>query len=392
MILFINLLYNVPNVFSSILPDCFHKLIPALRITTFRYLAKPVAVVLPVLAILMSCSDKRISDPCCTFSDITGNTGVAEGKGMILVEGSTNAYFYVLTESGEQLTYQSLNKEVAVEPGKYQIKVNNSIHPVEIRAGEMAKCSTGTLMVSGNTPEYYYVTDSLGNQLAYETLGKATTWFPGSYTIRVNNTEVSAKIRLKELTEVRTGTVLVKGTTNEYYYVLDHGNKQLNYNALEKPLAFLPGTYDVKVNNTSMKADVAAGKVTELATGNLLVNGLTDEYYYVTDTVGNALNYQSLNKPLAFFPGEFHIKVNNTLAKGTVSPGQTTEFLTGSLMLTGGGTGYYYVLDQSGNQLNYNSLNKSLSFFPSEYTIKLGSSTRKATVSPGQLTSISAFN
>src|SRR5690349_9772288 len=313
MILFINLLYNVPNVFSSILPDCFHKLIPALRITTFRYLAKPVAVVLPVLAILMSCSDKRISDPCCTFSDITGNTGVAEGKGMILVEGSTNAYFYVLTESGEQLTYQSLNKEVAVEPGKYQIKVNNSIHSVEIRAGEMAKCSTGTLMVSGNTPEYYYVTDSLGNQLAYETLGKATTWFPGSYTIRVNNTEVSAKIRLKELTEVRTGTVLVKGTTNEYYYVLDHGNKQLNYNALEKPLAFLPGTYDVKVNNTSMKADVAAGKVTELATGNLLVNGLTDEYYYVTDTVGNALNYQSLNKPLAFFPGEFHIKVNNTL-------------------------------------------------------------------------------
>jgi hypothetical protein len=61
-------------------------------------------------------------------------------------------------------------------------------------------------------------------------------------------------------------------------------------------------------------------------------------------------------------------------------------------MLTGGGTQYYYVLDESGNQLNYNSLNRSLSFFPAEYVVKLGASTRKATVRAGQLTSIDAFN
>ena len=382
----------MPNVSSLTVPDCFRKPTPACRIADFFYVAKLISLALLVFVSLFSCSDKRISDPCCVFSDITDQTDVAEGQSVILVEGSTDAYFYVLDETGKQLTYQSFNKNVAVAPGKYKIKVNNSIHPVEIRAGEFTKCSTGTLIVAGNTSEYYYVMDTLGRQLAYETLGKSTSWFPGSYTIRVNNTEVPAEVKLKELTEIRTGTMLVKGTTNEYYYVLGDGNKQLNYNALEKPLAFLPGTYEVKVNNTSKKADVLAGKVTELATGNLLVNGLTDEYYYVTDTIGKALNYQSLNKPLAFFPGDFHIKVNNTLVNGTVLAGQTTEFPTGSLMLTGGGTGYYYVLDQTGNQLNYNSLNKSLSFFPSEYTIKLGSSTRKATVSPGQLTSISAFN
>jgi hypothetical protein len=50
------------------------------------------------------------------------------------------------------------------------------------------------------------------------------------------------------------------------------------------------------------------------------------------------------------------------------------------------------VLDEHGNQLNYNSLNKSLSFFPSEYTIRLGQTTRKATVVAGQLTSMDAFN
>jgi hypothetical protein len=99
-----------------------------------------------------------------------------------------------------------------------------------------------------------------------------------------------------------------------------------------------------------------------------------------------------LNKPLAFFPGTLLLKVNNTMMRGSVAAGQTTEFVTGSLMLTGGGTQYYYVLDDSGNQLNYNSLNKSLSFFPDEYIVKLGASTRKATVTAGQLTSVDAFN
>lgn len=340
---------------------------------------------------VLSCSEKAPVDPCCQISDLPPNSGAADGQGYLLVEGSTNAYFYVLNESGEEVNYQSLNKGLALDEGRYRVRVNNAAHPVEIVAGEMLKCSTGTLMVSGNTNEYYYVMDSTGQQLGYESLSKSMSYFPGAFTVKVNDTQVSAEVRLKQLTEIRTGTILVKGTTNEYYYVLDKGNKQLNYNSLEKPLAFLPGTYSVKVNNTSMEAEVLAGQITELLTGSLLVHGLTAEYYYVTDTVGNALNYQSLNKPLAFFPGNVLIKVNNTVARGMITPGQVAEFATGSLMLTGGGTGYYYVIDNSGTQLNYNSLNKSLSFFPSEYTVKLGSSSRKAVVTAGQLTSISAF-
>jgi hypothetical protein len=296
-----------------------------------------------------------------------------------------------MDESGKQIGYQSLNQTMPLNPGKYQIKVNNALYPLEVRAGRLAKCSTGTLMVEGNTTEYFYVMDSAEHQLGYESLGKSMSFFPGSYKVKVNNTETVVDIKLKELTQLRTGTLIVHGNTAEYYYVLDESNEQLNYNMLEKPLAFLPGTYPVKVNKMTMDAEILPGKLTELVTGSVSVKGLTDEYYYVTDTLGNALNYQALNKSLAFFPGAVQIKINNTIMKGVVSPGQTTEFVTGSLMLTGGGTEYYYVLDNDGNSLNYNSLNKSLSFFPSEYVVKIGGSTRKATVNPGQLTSINAF-
>ena len=341
---------------------------------------------------LTSCSHERAMDPCCVFSELATQANITDGYGALQVEGSTSSYYYVYDQNGDQAGYASLNKVVALAPGRYSVKVNNSSHEVEVRAGELGKCSTGTLILNGNTSDYYIVTDSSGVQLGYESLGKSMSFFPGPVRVKVNNTELSADVKLKELTEIRTGSISVKGNTGEYYYVLDHENKQLNYNSLEKPLAFLPGRYVVKINNTSMTADVKPGAVTELATGNVVVKGLTEEYYYVTDTAGNALNYQTLNKSLAFFPGSYEIKVNNTLMYGKVSAGETAEFMTGSLMLTGGGTSYYYVLDHLGNQLNYNSLNKSLSFFPSEYTIKIGPNMRKATVTAGQLTSLSAFN
>jgi hypothetical protein len=349
-------------------------------------------LLLLLIGSLYSCSQKPEADRCCTFSDLTAETKVEAGQGALVVNGSTSTYFYVFDEGGKQVNYQSLNRPLGLDPGTYQIKVNNSAYTVEVKDGFLASCSTGTLIIQGQTADYYYVTDSLDQQLVYSNLGKATSFFPSAVKVKVNNTEVPVEVKLNQVTEIQTGTIVVHGSTNEYYFVLDDQDKQLNYSTLEKPLAFLPGSYPVKVNNTTMQAEVTGGKVTDLTTGNILVKGLTEEYYYATDTLGNALNYQSLNKSLAFFPGTFHIKVNNTLMVGKVIEGQTTEFVTGSLMLTGGGTQYYYVLDETGNQLNYNSLNKSLSFFPSEYTVKLGSSTRKATVTAGALTSINAFN
>ncbi|MEO5602705.1 MAG: hypothetical protein ABIR06_17425 [Cyclobacteriaceae bacterium] len=338
-----------------------------------------------------SCDEKPAPDPCCVFSELPATSGIGSNEGMLQVEGKTSAYFYVFDASGKKVNYQTLNKSLALNPGKYQIRVNNSTHDVEIKSGILAKCSTATLLVTGKTNEYYYVMDSLSEQLSYDVLGKAVTLFPSLVKVKVNNTELPVEVKVNQTTEVKTGTLIVRGTTGEYYYVLDAMNKQLNYNTLEKPLAFLPGAYKIKMNKTSLEAEVKAEKITELATGSILVNGSTNEYYYVSDTLGNALNHQNLNEPLSFFPGNVQIKLNNTLMNARVIKGETIELQTGSIVLTGSGTGYYYVLDLTGNSLNHNTMNKSLSFFPSEYVVKLGENTGKAIVSPGKLTSISSL-
>lgn len=357
-------------------------------ITSVKYVLPPMLMAL----LFFACAKKAASDPCCTISDAPANANLEDGQGLLQVQGSTSAHFYVYDEEGEQVGFQLLNQRLALAEGKYQVKVNNSSYPVEVRSGAQMTCSTGTLIVMGNTSDNYYVIGQNNQQLGYDLLGKQMSFFPGAFKVRVNNTEDSVNVQAKEITEVRSGTLVVHGSTTEYYYVLDSANRQLNYNLLEKPLAFLPGTYPVKINNSTLSARIEANRLTELVTGCLVVKGLTDEYYYVSDTAGHALNYQVLNKVLAFFPGKVNVSINNTLTVADVTPGDTTEFVTGSLMLTGAGTEYYYVLDEGGKQLNYNSLNKSLSFFPSQYIIRLGQSTRKATVVAGQLTSLDAFN
>jgi hypothetical protein len=342
--------------------------------------------------LFFGCERQAPADPCCSVSEAPASANLDDEQGLLQVQGSTGARFYVFSEEGEQVGVQLLNQTIVLNEGKYQVKVNNSVYPVELRAGTRITCSTGTLIVMGNSPDNYYVMDMNNQQLGAELLGKQMSFFPGAFKVRLNNTEDTVAVEARQITEVRSGTLVVHGSTPEYYYVLDSASRQLNYNVLEKPLAFLPGTYPVKINNSTLSAQIEANRMTELATGCLVVKGLTDEYYYVSDTSGHALNYQVLNKVLAFFPGKVHVSVNNTITVANVEAGDTTEFTTGSLMLTGTGTEYYYVLDGGGKQLNYNSLNKSLSFFPSQYIVRLGQSTRKATVVAGQLTSMDAFN
>jgi len=338
-----------------------------------------------------SCAEKSSADPCCSFTALPPASSVQDGYGLLRVTGSTAATYSASDPTGVAYGPAKLNETLKLPPGRYTLSINASRHVIDIVEAREARCTTGTLMVTGHTGERYEVADSTGHT-ASEVLGAAMSLFPGSYRIAVNNTYASLEVKQGQWTEIRTGTLLVEGTTGETYYVLDSRNRQLAQSTLGRPLAFLPGRYPVKVNNTSITAEIFAGHTSEYRTGNIVVKGLTDELYYVRDTVGRNLNYQSLNKPLAFLPGHFVVTVNNTAMPARVAPDSTSAFETGSLVLTGAGPEYYYVIDESGRELNYSSFNRPLSLFPSDYTVKLGNTLRKATVKPGASTSLEAFH
>src|SRR5690606_37592767 len=111
--------------------------------------------------------------------------------------GSTLAHYQVLDENGKQVARQRLNETLKVEPGLYTVKINNAMHTVEVYAGMLSNCSTGTLILTGDTPDTYHVMDTTNQLLAYAPLGKPMSFFPGSFLVSVNNTGMRTIVKLK---------------------------------------------------------------------------------------------------------------------------------------------------------------------------------------------------
>ncbi|PYX90056.1 MAG: hypothetical protein DMG68_03115 [Acidobacteria bacterium] len=208
--------------------------------------------------------------------------------------------------------------------------------------------------------------------------------FPGNYTVRLNNSDAHADVRAGESTTVPAGTLSVHGSTDEYYAVMNNAGAQLASAHLERPLAFSPGTYNVKVNNTTATANVVAGAISEVKTGTVVLQGSTDEYYAIVDSAGDQLASTHLGRTLSLMPGDYRAKLNNIAVTVKVEPGQVHEYQSGSVTVKAAGSENYAVLDPSGTQLASKQISQPISLPAGKYSVKLGDTVRPVTVAAGQ--------
>jgi len=273
---------------------------------------------------------------------------------------------------------------LALFPGSYTVRLNNTDVRANLQSGAVLELKPGTVNVDVGTDEYYAILDASAQQLASSHVGRAVGLFAGSYTVRVNNSDAQADVRAGESTNVPAGTLVVHGSTDEYYAVMNNAGAQLASAHLEGPLAFFPGTYNVKVNNTTAPASVVSGATSEVRTGAVGLQGSTDEYYAMVDPAGNQLASTHLGRSLSLMPGDYHAKLNNVVIRVKVDPGHVGEYQSGSLMVKAAGSDYYAVLDPSGTQLASKQVNQPVSLPPGKYSVKLGNRVRPATVTAGQ--------
>ncbi|PYT25368.1 MAG: hypothetical protein DMG57_25415 [Acidobacteria bacterium] len=309
---------------------------------------------------------------------------MASGQGAVQVMAVTDTYFHAFDSAGKQIGSHAANGMLPLRPGDYQIKVNNSVHPISVQSKSLAKCSTGAVQVAGKTDEYYYVFDGAGTQLASAHINAATSLFPAIYHIRLNNTETTANVQAGSTAELKPGTINVEAPTDEYYYVFDSAAKQLASSHVAKATGLFAGNYTLKMNNSETKAEIRAGGDSNIPVGTLVAQGSTDEYYYVFNNAGTQLASAHLARPLALFPGTFTVKMNNSAMSSTVAPAATTEVITGAIVLQGNTDEYYYIFDQTGTQLGSAHLGKPLSFVPGEYSAKMNNVRVPVKAEPGR--------
>lgn len=341
-----------------------------------------------LLAVLTACKKPAPPDPLCSYEPVPQTTRLESGLGAVEVIGTTGEYFYLRDRANKQVASGALNGAVGVRPGEYTALLNNSTHAVFVEEDRLTKCGCGSVQAIGGTVEYYYVLDSAGKQLASATLGKAISLFPDSFTVKLNNTTMPVDIKAGGPAMLHAGLLEVTGTTNEYYYVLDSAGTQLASATLQKSTALFRGTWTVKVNNTTVPVEIKPGETASLQTGTLMVRGTTSEYYYVLNDAGTQLASAQLDKATALLPGTYRIKLNNSIAPATVTPSQVTDLATGTVTAKKAGSDYYYVLDDKGTQLASSQVNRPSALLSGQYTVRVGESKKLATVNAGKDTTL----
>jgi len=320
---------------------------------------------------LPGCKKAPAPDSLCTYEPLPATTEVPAGQGAIEVLATTDASFYAFDAAAKQIGGHAVNGLLPVKPGDYIVKLNNSVHPVAVQEKMLTKCSTGAILPSATTDEYYYIFDNAGTQLASSHLGSPLSLFPASYRVRLNNSEITANIKAGSTTELKPGTVNVDVSTDESYSIFDAGAKELAGSHVGRALSLFPGSYNVKINNSQAHVDVRAGEASSVPVGTLVTQGTTDESYDVFDSGGTRLASAHLARPMAFFPGSYNVKVNNSAAPATVTPATVVEVKTGALVVQGTTDENYAVFDGAGTQLAAAHLGRPLSFVPGDYKAKV---------------------
>jgi len=321
--------------------------------------------------LLVACHKALPPDGVCSYEPLPAGEQVPSGQGGIQVLASTDAYFAVRDATGKQIASGHVNAITPVPAGDYQVLLNNSTHATSAQSKMLTKCTAGTVLVNGKTDEYYAVLDQAARQLASAHVASALSLFPGSYKVRLNNIDVAANLQAGAMFELKPGTVNVDVGTDEYYAVLDATTRQLASSHMGRALGLFAGSYTVRINNSDAQADVRAGESTNVPAATLVVHGSTDEYYAVMNNAGVQLASAHLEKPLAFVPGTYSVKVNNTTTPATMVSGVTTEVKTGAVVLQGSTDEYYAIVDSAGTQLASTHLGHALSLMPGGYSAKL---------------------
>ena len=343
----------------------------------------PVAVT--ALLALAACS-KPPQDSLCSYDPAPATLNLTGGKGAIQIAGKTDEYFYVLDSAGKQLTNAKLGQAAPVAPGRYEVRLNRSSHPVTVEAKTITRCASGSILASGTTDEYFYVFDGANTQLASQKIGRALDLFPGKYKVELNRTSQAVEIAAGAMVELKPATLTVEGSTDEYYYVFDSSGTQLASTKISRPLALLPGAWTVKVNGTSQNVNAAAGATLKIPTAVLVITGTTDEYYYVLNSTGTQLASTKLGRPLGFMPGSYTAKVNNSTLAVQLEAGKTAEYATATLTVKAAKDAYYYVLDTSGTQLGSTKINQPMALFAGSYSVKVDQASRPVTLTASQPT------
>ncbi|QTA81227.1 Uncharacterized protein dnl_35580 [Desulfonema limicola] len=285
----------------------------------------------------------------------------------------------------------------------YTVKLNKGEYSVAVTPP--ATLLAGSIVVKGKGVDRYSVYDEEDNELAGKETGEELEFFPGTYTVKLNNTSKTVPIQANARTELNAGGIKISGTGNSSYY-LYNGDEELGTKKTGEILEVFNGTYTVKLNkDTKENIAIKSGEINEaLVSLALIFKGSGNYPYYVfysSDSdfeTENALATTTSDKTLDLFTGKYIIRLNNVNKDIDLNKALYPDGLTitpGRLLVTGTGGEKYSILDAQSQELIIANVGEETDLFKGTYSVTLNNtssgsfSIQEDTLSPKSLHPVS---
>ncbi|QTA79899.1 Uncharacterized protein dnl_21810 [Desulfonema limicola] len=183
---------------------------------------------------------------------IQANLRTEIDAGGILVSGAGNS-FYSLVNGDEEIGQKKTGEIIEVFKGTYSVKLNKDIKEnIIVNSGDINKSLNSHALIFKGTGGYpFYVFNSSSsdfdteNALASSTSDKALDLFTGEYKVRLNNINKDINLTDSQELTITPGRLLVTGTGEEKYNILDAQGNQLATGVAGEEIDLFQGTYSV---------------------------------------------------------------------------------------------------------------------------------------------------
>ncbi len=127
------------------------------------------------------------------------------------------------------------------------------------------------MIVIGIGDDSYVVLTPEGVQAASRAIGTRVDLFPGDYTVELNGVGQTVVIQPLEQTSLAAGGIIVMGTGDDIFTVLDRSGEVLTTGSLGRNRDLFPGTYTIAIGDIQRTVTIQAG-IQEVFTEDQFVN------------------------------------------------------------------------------------------------------------------------
>ena len=188
-----------------------------------------------------------------------------QGDGKLVVKGLARDLYDVFElKTNKKVHFGRTNGEVELPAGAYRVALNNSSCTVTVAPDQTAELQAGSVVVLGMGQDMYEVHGGApSRKLSFTETNGVVELLPGDYKVGLHRVFQPIVVHPGKKTEVKAGTLLVKGPPKILYSVFDPtGKTKLDFRFTNGPIELLPRRYLVRVAGGEHAVDVLAGKQT----------------------------------------------------------------------------------------------------------------------------------